>query len=404
MQYSLPLDISLRNEPLISEVMDKTVKFPTARVAIQPDSGAWLDPAPFTNFEFTQKGNGSIDSFNLILANTSWWDVKAVNKSWRCKFYATFAGVEMLLFEGVPIERVEAWPQPSPAAEIRPGTFTKGQVGASAKGWSGGDDPITIRGYGLFGLLKLIDGTYMSPYGEQIPYSGSLMHLISWFHDKVGTYALMDAPDDLEENAAWREVEALDLNYSDGVAAVKGIAASMWPAGTIFTDRHGTTRYMSRMKNPPAAEFYYSDVFDSSNPGKPRIHSMERAFDLTGVITRCMVIYSDGAVVRDASSAIKSKYGIRKHTANLPYLESEYEANMAADAIIEESLKWKVKLIASLNPYLTVGSVINLHPRMADSPGPKKVEVIERNVRINNEGNITETLTCKALEEGQGWE
>ena len=406
MRHDVPFDVMIRNEALIRQVMNDVVKRPSARVIFYPSGFSGIE-LPFTSFEITQRA-GAIDSFSVTTpgAEAFWESLEMAPYSGssqgdRIKFFLSFAGKELQIFEGFPDERRDTWPQPQPVG---------GAGGGAAEGWTGGQDPVIITGMGLLGLLKFIQGAYYGPLGiegsEPIPYTGYIDKLILHFLRKAGLHGcVVDGPA-FGSSLPYLIEDPLDVNYSDGYQAVTSLAANIHPAGMIFTTPHGQVRIRAKRPGDFAGWiFHYSDVFEEDDPGKARIISFERSWRNTDVVTRVMVIWKeDAAIVED--SGLKSDFGVRSKTANLPLIGNALDALEAADKILEDANRWSVGLAATINPYLQIGSTIKVHPRMGKSGAARSVEVVGRNISVNLSGMepvIQEILTCRAIEGGQAW-
>lgn len=401
MRHDVPFDVMVRNEALIDQVMNDTVKRPSARVIFYPDGFSGIE-LPFTSFEITQRA-GAIDAFSITTPGTeAFWETLEMSPVGdRFKFFISFAGREMQIFEGIPDERKDTWPQPRPVAG----------AGGAAEGWTGGQDPVIITGMGLLGLLKFIEGAYYGPWNmvagsEPIQYTGYIDKLILHFLHKAGLHgAVIDGPS-FGSSLPYLIEDPLDVNYSDGYQAVASLAANIHPAGMMFVTPNGHVRIRSkRPGNFAGWIFHYSDVFEEDDPGKARIISFERSWRNTDVMTRVMVIWKeDAAIVEDSS--LKLNFGVRPMTANLPLIDNALDALEAADKILEDANRWSVGLTATINPYLQIGSTIKVHPRMGRSGQARYVEVVQRNISVNLSGMepvVQETLTCRAIEGGQAW-
>ena len=402
MRHDLPIYASIRKEALISQVMNDTVKRPAARVEFIPAGYATPYDIAFTSFEITQR-TGAIDAFSLsIPGNEPIWDMVLLRPfstglaSDRLKFYVEFGGWELPIFQGIPMEKRDAWPPPT--------------RGAGEEGWRGGDDPITLTGHGLLGLLKHVDGMYYGTanlYGtEPIPFTGDIVGLIRYFLWKANLYgSIIDLPS-YGSGLPYHIKEPMDINYSDGYQAVTSLAANIHPAGMIMVTPEGQVR-VRRGRGPDWFEesFNYSDIYDEDTRGFARLMHFERTWRHLEVVTKCMVIWKEGAEVVE-SSALKAVYGTQPRTLHLPMVETAGDARQAAQAVIDDSNRWDAALTATVNPYLHVGSVIRVRPRMGGSGQARRVEVVGRQVNVTVEGGeitVSETLQCRALELGQEW-
>jgi len=393
MRYDLPTEVSVRNEAVIQQVMNDTVKRPAARVEFVPYGGTGID-LEFVSFAINQQ-SGTTDSFTVTFTGTEafWesWQMRAIasgGRGDRFNFFVTFAGQEFKIFEGFPDGRKDTWPPPEPGPD----------------GWKGGDDPVTLSGLGLLGLLRTVSGAYCGAGDEPIPYTGFLLDLIRYFPSKAGLgRAIIDFG---VGYGSWRVTEPREVAYSDGFQAFTAIVRNIYPAALIWITRGGQVR--ARMRRPNSYDksiFNYSDVYEEEEKGKARIMAFERTWRISDVITRCMIIWSDGAKVVEDSS-LKVKFGLKTHTVDLPWITHEWDAYNAAQGIITEYNRWQVGITATINPYLEIGSVIRIHPRLGRSAAAKSVEVIGRAINISiKEGAVSmdERLTCRALEEGQAW-
>lgn len=324
MSNFLGVELRMVNQDLIDLLDSPKQLEPCARVDLYDvDTATTTEITDIRQFSIT-RSLVSGDSFNLVIGDASTWHSRTVahanelaaRKNYWFKFHMgyTIDGEETLIpyFVGVAHQVPEDY---GPTSEA-----------------------ITINGYGLTHLLRLISGS-LSNQSEDIS------TIIQTLIDSTSIeYNFISLPA--------KSLSNQDIDAAEGLKALDYLLSAFTVTTERFVTGDGVVVTQVKQEGEDSEYIYAGDD----------ILTLNRTFDTSKLITECTVQgATDTATVTDASGYY-TNYGRLPKTVSNELIDNNTDATNAATETINDSIKraQQCRFKIPFNPYLNPGAIVNL--------------------------------------------